>query len=506
MIDVEKEEMKEEETRDADIQDETQETAEEHETTEVTEAPAAEISREEGDDSSKSDFSESSSTFKKAKKAPAKKRIIRKQKQTVFQESKPEEPNPGPTTCATPCATPNAGKYLNIFMIIVGVLLVYNIFTLWQTGNSVDAKLAAIEEAAIPLDITVTIITAADCEDCYEIHNLVPVIAKLNVNITTQTEVTSASEEGKALISGYKIEKLPAIILGFDPAMALKVKPEIVKALEALNFKDVDDETDYVPPNTGYMYQAATPPYLDLASGKVKGRVTIISLTAPDCKECQNISSIIPALKKVLTITNVEEIAYDSAAGQQYLNKYGLEFAPTIILSSDAAAYEGFAATWKKYGTEETDGSFVFRNTIPPYLNITTHKVAGLVDITYLTDNSCADCYNVTMHKQILEGFGMKFGTESTVDISSEEGKALLEKYSITKVPTIILSSDAAAYAALGQVWTSVGEIADDGSYIFTAMSQLQGAKYTDVSKSAEPSSTTTSDAAAETAGADGTA
>ena len=81
----------------------------------------------------------------------------------------------------------------------------------------------------------------------------------------------------------------------------------------------------------------------------------------------------------------------------------------------------------------------------------------------------------------LQEEFGVVLGNEETIDISSEKGKQLLETYNLTKVPTIILSADAADYTVLAQVWSNVGIIADDGSFIFTNMEQLEGAKYTDL-------------------------
>lgn len=381
---------------------------------------------------------------------------------------------------------PNLQKIAPFIFILLGILLFYNVYTLWQTSSLLDTKFAEAESAAIPLDITVTLITPVDCEDCFSINTVLAQVEALNVNMTEQKEFESNSDEAKQLIEGYQIKTLPAIILGFDPVMALKVKPEVVNQLEALEFENVDDETDYVPPSTGYIYEASIPPYYDIATAEVKGIVTIISLTAPDCDECQDISDMIPALENALTVKEVKEYAYGSEEAQEYMEKYDLQFVPTFIISADAAAYNGFAGAWVSYGTEEDDGSFIFRNTIPPYLNATTGEVVGLVDVTYLTDDSCADCYNVTIHENILKGFGIVFDEETTVDISSEQGKALLEKYEITRVPTIILSKDAAYYTSLGQVWGQVGVVAEDGSYIFTAMEQLKGAVYTDLEEDNE--------------------
>ena len=250
------------------------------------------------------------------------------------------------------------------------------------------------------------------------------------------------------------------------------------------------------------MYQTSTPPYYDVETDNVKGLVTVISITAPDCEECLELTAMVTALENALTIGSVVEVAYGSAEAQSYIDKYALEAVPSIILSSDAAVYNGFADAWETYGSVEEDGSFVLRNNVPPYLDAATGEVQGLVDVIYLTDESCTDCYNVTVHKAILRGFGMVLDEETTVDIADAEGQELLEEYGITKVPTIILSKDAGVYTLLNEVWTEVGEVADDGSYIFTNMAQLQGAKYTDLNPEAETQETDAEEADATEAAA----
>ena len=116
----------------------------------------------------------------------------------------------------------------------------------------------------------------------------------------------------------------------------------------------------------------------------------------------------------------------------------------------------------------------------PPYWDIKDNEAKGLVTVTYVTDDSCSDCYNVQVHKTILENYGVFIANKSTVDISSIEGQSLISKYSITKVPTIIVSSDLQYYQAIIKVWTQVGTVEDDGNYIFRNVS-LVSANYTEL-------------------------
>ncbi|PIN77274.1 hypothetical protein COV16_06950 [Candidatus Woesearchaeota archaeon CG10_big_fil_rev_8_21_14_0_10_34_8] len=359
-------------------------------------------------------------------------------------------------------------KYVPFFLLLIGILFIYNIFTLFETQQAVTDAIAAIEESAIPLDVTLTVITYPNCDDCYDLTDVMDALASVNINIVAQNELQSTYEDAKALIEEYAIEKIPAIILTGQ----LNEKEAVARELKTI-FEKISETT--------MLFQPETPVYVNAASGEIVGRVQITSLTTSDCEQCQDLSTMITALKQVLIITDIHDVAYGSAEADSLIAQYGLEFAPTIILSSDAEAYIGFAESWSNYGTVEDDGSFVLRQSVPPYIDTTSMEVVGLVDIIYLVDESCVDCYDVNIHKTILQGFGMVFDEERIIDISSEEGQALIAQYNITKVPTVILTSDAENYSVFEQVWMQVGTIAEDGSYIFTNMDQLQGAVYTDL-------------------------
>ena len=96
-----------------------------------------------------------------------------------------------------------------------------------------------------------------------------------------------------------------------------------------------------------------------------------------------------------------------------------------------------------------------------------------LVDVTYLTDETCEGCYDVRVHRTILSRLGIQFGRESVIDVVSGDGMTLIELYNISKIPTIILSPEAEDYDAFVSVWGGVGTKEDDGYYIFRAVDKL---------------------------------
>ncbi|HIH42068.1 TPA: hypothetical protein HA246_00305 [Candidatus Woesearchaeota archaeon] len=171
------------------------------------------------------------------------------------------------------------------------------------------------------------------------------------------------------------------------------------------------------------------------------------------------------------------------AEGNRLVQKYAVEKVPALIFSSDAAAYDEFTQGFPQVGTIEKDGTFVMRTIPPPYMNVPQNKIYGLVYLTYLTDNSCTECYNVTLHNQILanpQGFNLKLQSEKYVDISSAEGKEIVKKYNITSVPTVLMSKDAGEYQLLVQTWPKVGSVESDGTFVFRDLTVMRG-KYKDL-------------------------
>lgn len=176
-------------------------------------------------------------------------------------------------------------------------------------------------------------------------------------------------------------------------------------------------------------------------------------------------------------------MAYDSDSGKALVKKYNITAVPTAIFSPAAAGYPIFIQAWTTAGTVDADGSYILRSLSPPYYDLSTQSVRGLVDAIYLTDKSCGTCYNVTLHKTIFQqNFGIDFQKETTYDVSDTTGADLVKKYNITDVPTVILTGDAAAYKQLEQAWSQVGTTEKDGAMVFRQIGLLQGITYKDLS------------------------
>ncbi|MEK6891567.1 MAG: hypothetical protein AABX25_00110 [Nanoarchaeota archaeon] len=347
-------------------------------------------------------------------------------------------------------------KKLNNYHIFVGlsvllaIVLLFSIMQTFSINSALKDKTEKAKELAKPAKIELAVIKDSKCTDCFDVSQVVQYIKSAKVEVTSEKNVEFNSAEGKQLIAKYNLGKIPNVI----------VTGEIDKA----NLQGFEKKNDAL------LFTQIPPPYVNATSGEIKGRIILTSINDPTCSKCADLNVLINQMKSLgITITEQKNVNSNGDEGKSLIAKYNLGFVPTIILSKDAESYDIINQAWARLGTREADGSYVLRTVYPPYINLTTNKQRGIVDIVYLTDKSCTECYNVSTHRQILtspQTFAINFDKETTVDASDAAGKELIAKYNITQVPTVILSSEVSAYPA-SQALEQFFSAESDGSYIF---------------------------------------
>lgn len=347
---------------------------------------------------------------------------------------------------------PNYLTLENIFIgltIVLGLIVLVNVITAAAINKQIkDSNLAAGEKQK-PAKIELLTIKNSGCKDCFDISPAISSLKTANVEVTKENSFEFDSKEGKELISKYQIKKIPSLIIKGEID---KVQLDgLEKSQDALLLSDIP------------------PPFTNAETGKVEGMVTAWLLKDSKCTDCTNLTFLVNQIKGAgVTISDEKIIESDSNEGRQLISKYGIDFVPTLILSKDASAYTLIQEAWPQVGTKEED-AYVLRLASPPFINLTTGKLRGLVNIVYLKDKSCANCYNVSIHTEILsneQSFGMKLDRQETFDVSDAKGKELIAKYNITKVPTVILSDEAKIYPS-SESLKQFFSVEKDGSYIF---------------------------------------
>ncbi|MBT7902665.1 hypothetical protein HN587_02305 [Candidatus Woesearchaeota archaeon] len=346
-------------------------------------------------------------------------------------------------------------------MVLLLVLALYNSFSIFQLSKSIGPVLEMSKTVSAPAKISLTVINPVGCDSCFDIGSTVAV-TKSKIEVVEETQLNFGSAKATELISQYGIEKLPTII----------ATGEVEKA-KLFQFKKSGD---------ALIFNKHKMPYADALTGNSVGDVTVTYITADSCTDCYDWTPVITSLESNgVFVSNVVKVDHSSVEGMELVNSYDILKVPTLIFSSDLGVYPDMVSMWDSIGTVESDGNYVLREVTPPYFDLTKNSVAGFVGVTFLNDSSCSTCYDVMVHETILGQMGLVFDDSSVVDISSAEGKELVAKYSIVSVPTVLLDSGASAYSGLSDVWSSVGTVESDGTYIFRKIEAMNGV-YKDLS------------------------
>lgn len=338
-----------------------------------------------------------------------------------------------------------------------------------KTLTDVNKNIAAAKEAARPANVKIFKITTPNCQECFDVASAIAGFKKLNVKVEEEKTLVFDSPEASASIKQLAIKKVPTYF----------VTGEVTKN----NMESFVKNNGEVKENT-FIFTKITPTFIDTQTKQEMGKVTATIVSDPSCSQCIDPKLTIESFKKAgVKITNQRELVWNSNEGQQIINQYKITKLPTFILSSDIDLYDGVKSNWSNIGTVETDKTYVARNLFLPYRDLEKGQILGLVDLIYLTDSSCSDCYKVAdVQKPILkQGYGVGIRSERTVDAFSVEGQGLIRKYKITRVPTILLSPEADQYVNLKNVWEDVGTVESDGWYVFTGFNQLGNVTYKDL-------------------------
>lgn len=338
-----------------------------------------------------------------------------------------------------------------------------------KTLVRINKNIAAAKESARPANIKIIKITTPNCADCFSVDEAVSGLKKLNVKVEEEKTLVFDTPEASASIKRLGVRKVPTYL----------VTGEVTKS----NLENFVKSNGEIKNNT-FIFSKLSPVFIDTGTGQEMGRVTAILITDSSCLQCTDMKIVVENFKKAgVKVKETKVLAWNSYTGQNMINHYKITKIPSLIFSPEFGLYDVAISSWQNFGTVESDKSYVVRNLPLPYRDLAKGQITGLIDIIYLTDSTCADCYKVSdVQKPILvNGYGIAIHSERTIDLASTEGQSLKLKYNITKVPTVLLSPEADLYSNLKNVWKSVGTVGSDGWYVFTGLNLMSNITYKDL-------------------------
>ncbi|MEK7189528.1 MAG: hypothetical protein AAB666_00935 [Patescibacteria group bacterium] len=105
------------------------------------------------------------------------------------------------------------------------------------------------------------------------------------------------------------------------------------------------------------------------------------------------------------------------------------------------------------------------------------------VEAIIIKESSCVDCVNPNDFLEQLKKNNVNIKSEKTVERMSEEGNALIKKYNIEKLPTVILTGEIEKGEFLQKALPASGEIKDNafilknigGPFVVAATGEIKG-------------------------------
>ena len=337
--------------------------------------------------------------------------------------------------------------YLIAIIIISSIAVLFFVYvnfvpkTIFNSGNKISIEIIEI--------------TANGCEDCFDVKGLADSLIKDNINVKSRKSFDYDSKQGKELINKYNLKQIPSLIITSN-------KLKEIQGLEGV-FSIDGKKAIFDKPV----------PYIDLTSGDVKGLVNLIEIQDSSCGDCMPLSNIQNSLKGAgIKINNYEIVNSVSENGKNLIQENDLKFTPSLLISKDIEQYWWIFPKIKNAFIEKED-YYLLNLQLPPYKEISSGKVKGKVDLTYINDKSCSDCFNITELKGSFQGLGIFINSEKYIDVSDSNGKEIITKYNITKVPTIILSKEISDYETLNKQLGQIGTFEKDGNFVFRSLDQL---------------------------------
>ncbi len=193
-------------------------------------------------------------------------------------------------------------------------------------------------------------------------------------------------------------------------------------------------------------------PVVAAATSAPLPQVQLTLLLLDSCKDCFDPSTVKPALDEMgLNVTSTGKVEYNSSEGNALASKYGVLKLPTFLLFGQTKDSAAFAQAAGQIGRYASDGTFVLEAVPPVYYDVSNKSFVGRVEITELSDSSCAECQQMSQVLDALNSSGMKISAFRKVEANSSEGQLMAKLYNITRAPSLLFSKDLDAYPQAAQ-------------------------------------------------------
>lgn len=334
-----------------------------------------------------------------------------------------------------------------VLILIIVSLLVILVFFKFNPLSFKSNELASAE-----------IIVLNGCKECFDINKIIQSLEDQgNLDIKDIKNLNYDSKEGKSIIKKYEVKKIPALILKS-------------RKIEEIN---IGVPENIISKGKNYILFEETAPYLDLNSGEVKGVVNFVEIRDGSCVDCGSFSSFVKNIESAgIVKENYEIIDSSSEKGKRLIDEKNINFLPSLLISKDVKEYWWIFSSIKNNAVEYED-YYLITSRVYPYKDLASREIKGKVNLNYIVDKNCKSCFDPVLLKEAFQKAGVYINSEKEIDISSAEGRKIIEKYNITIVPTVMLSKEISDYQTLIASLNQVGTIEKDGVFILRKIKEI---------------------------------
>lgn len=324
----------------------------------------------------------------------------------------------------------------------------------WAPAKEKETKIEFIE------------IKLHDCNGCLNFDYLKAQLRDMNPIVDEKT-IYYPSEDAQKIIEEYSIKTLPTIIVKGDFNSI-----EIFRNWSSFG-RVLSD---------ALVFDNNIPVYYDLASGRFVGAVKIIELVDSTCKECTESISILSKLTTAagLNVVDFRRVDVNTDEGKELAKKHYIDFVPALVFSEEISDYN--LGEYASIGTFSPDGSFVVREKFPPYKDLKSGELKGILYVTLIENSRCWACQGAKEMLAFLNvNLGLSFKEVLVYDINSIEARKLIGNYGINYLPAALVFGDTAEYKLFSEHWPKLGVVFKDGIYMLDDYRLLGTGYYFDV-------------------------
>ncbi|MEW6722974.1 MAG: hypothetical protein AB1324_06955, partial [Candidatus Micrarchaeota archaeon] len=315
-------------------------------------------------------------------------------------------------------------------------------------------------------EVDLIMIEAPGCDECnaggYLLTQAQTIIIQTDsFEVDESRTIQYPGQEASALVSEYNITELPALIITGDTSS----DPAFIASWT--------DGVGSLESDGALVTRLRYPPFYDIENGTVVGLVEGLGIRATGCLECGEPLIFISSLEGPeigMAFSNKTVYDENDSEAQELIAKYNITKLPVLLLKADQASEYPVFGQLETLGSVEEDGWYVLRDVAPPYIDLAANRtLRGLVTSVHIVNSSCAECFDIAgLSAYIEQQTGLVVVNQSTYEADSSEGAALISKYNITAIPTVIYSPDVSYYPRFEEIWTGQeNTVEEDGWFVF---------------------------------------